>query len=87
MRIPDVTLGADPATDVVSASCMPLAPYELRVDALVNGNEKSLYLRGTTTVDGTLQLHVAADIRRDDFMELTCTYPSGDEYSLDTEVR
>ena len=31
--------------------------------------------------------HVAADIRRDDFMELTCAYPSGDTYSLDTEVR
>ncbi len=87
VRFPKASLAADLAADDVVARCMADSPYELRVQSVTPGHPLSLTLRGTTGPDGRLRRHVGGDIRKNDYLELTCTYPGHDTFLMIASAR
>ncbi len=80
--LPEAALGGDAASDTVAGHCMPDSPYRLRVDVTIAGRRTSLQLKGSTGPDGNLSRHLDQDLRDNDFLELACSWPSFDTYTI-----
>jgi len=88
LLLPVGALAGDPAADTVTGHCMANARYRLTISAHHPGAHFYLQLRGTTDEQGGLrrQIAPAGDLGSGDYLELSCLFPSGDEYHLSGQV-